>query len=92
MTRTTKGEETGVQEKRRKEEPTIGTSSNRSIPLPGLRAARQKQGYTQRGLAQRAGVGPSTVAELETGRRGAYPRTARRLADGLGTSVKDLAE
>jgi hypothetical protein len=32
----------------------------------------------------------SDVWELETGRRGAYPRTAKRLAKALETEVADL--
>ena len=63
---------------------------NRSVALPGLRAARRRSGLTQRGLARAAGVGKGTVSELETGRRGAYARTTRRLASALGTEVADL--
>lgn len=65
---------------------------NRSVPLPGLRDARRRSGLTQRGLAETASVGRGTVSELEAGRRGAYPRTMRRLADALGTEVADLTK
>jgi DNA-binding XRE family transcriptional regulator len=67
-------------------------SGNRSIPLPGLRGARRKRGMTQRELAVLAGVGHGTVSALETGRRNAYPRTIRRIANGLEISVEDLVE
>jgi DNA-binding XRE family transcriptional regulator len=63
---------------------------NRSVLLPGLRQARQRTGVTQRELARIAGVGKGTVLELEVGRRGAYPRTVRRLAKALETEVADL--
>jgi transcriptional regulator with XRE-family HTH domain len=63
---------------------------NRSVLLPGLRQARQRSGLTQRGLSELAGIGKGTVAELEAGRRGAYPRTVRRLSNALETEVADL--
>jgi DNA-binding XRE family transcriptional regulator len=63
---------------------------NRSVLLPGLRQARQRSGLTQRQLGTLAGVGKGTVLELEVGRRGAYPRTVRRLAKALETEVADL--
>jgi transcriptional regulator with XRE-family HTH domain len=63
---------------------------NRSVLLPGLRQARQRSGLTQRQLGELAGVGKGTVLELEVGRRGAYPRTVRRLAKALETEVANL--
>ena len=63
---------------------------NRSVLLPGLRQARQRSGLTQRELSKLAGVGKGTIWELEVGRRGAYPRTVRRLAKALETKVADL--
>lgn len=65
---------------------------SRSIPLPGLRAARRRSGLTQRELSRLAGVGKGTVLELEVGRRGAYPRTVRRLAEALETEISNLVE
>ena len=79
-------------EKEQRKEKAVRTS-NRSIPLPGLRAARQGRGLTQRELAKLAGVGPGTVNELETGRRGGcYPRSIRRLANALDTDIEMLTE
>jgi transcriptional regulator with XRE-family HTH domain len=66
------------------------SAHNRSVLLPGLRQTRQRSGLTQRELGELAGVGKGTVSELEAGRRGAYPRTIRRLAEALGTKVADL--
>ncbi len=63
---------------------------NRSVLLPGLRQARRRLGFTQRELGELAGVGKGTVSELEAGRRGAYPRTIRRLVEALGIKVADL--
>ena len=63
---------------------------NRSVLLPGLRQARQTSGLSQRELGTLAGVGKGTVLELEVGRRGAYPRTVRRLAKALETEVAGL--
>jgi DNA-binding XRE family transcriptional regulator len=64
----------------------------RSIPLPGLRAVRQRSGLTQRELSRRAGVGKGTVLELEVGRRGAYLRTVRRLAKALEPEISNLVK
>ena len=66
------------------------STSNRGIPLPGLRPARQRLGLTQRQLAARAGTGQQTICKLETLRRGAYPRTLQKLAAALGVTPADL--
>ena len=66
--------------------------SNRGIPLPGLRPARQRLGLTQRQLASRAGLGQGTVSKLERSERGAYPQTLRKLAVALGVTPADLVE
>jgi transcriptional regulator with XRE-family HTH domain len=63
---------------------------NRSVLMPGLRQARQRSGLTQRELGELAGVGKGTVSELEAGRRGAYSRTIRRIAEALGAKVAEL--
>jgi transcriptional regulator with XRE-family HTH domain len=64
--------------------------SGRSIPLPGLRAARQKAGLTQGELAELAGVARGSVHRLETLKRGGYPRTLRKLATALGVAPAQL--
>ena len=71
-------------------EENVAGDLRRSVPLPGLRQARQRSALTQRELGELAGVGKGTVFELEVGRRGAYPRTLRRLAEALETEVADL--
>jgi transcriptional regulator with XRE-family HTH domain len=68
------------------------SSHNRSVLLPGLRQARQRSGLTQRELSELAGVGKGTIWELETERRGSYPRTLRRLAKALQTEISNLVK
>ncbi len=72
----------------RKEEPERW--KHRSTPLPHIRKLRQTKGLTQRELAALAGVSPGTVYRLETGRRGAYPVTVRKLASALGVAPEAL--
>ena len=64
--------------------------SSRSTPLPGLAAHRRRRGLTQRQLGELAGVAHTTVQQLESLSRGAYPRTVRRLATALGVGPRDL--
>jgi DNA-binding XRE family transcriptional regulator len=71
-------------------EENVAGDLKRSVPLPGLRAARQRLALTQRELGELAGASKGTIWELEVGRRGAYPRTVRRLARALETEVADL--
>jgi transcriptional regulator with XRE-family HTH domain len=47
---------------------------------------------TQRELGELAGIGKGTIWELEVGRRGAYPRTVRRLAKALETEISTLVK
>ena len=68
------------------------SAHNRSVLLPGLRQARQRSGLTQRELSELAGVGKGTIWELETERRGSYPRTLRRLAKALQTEISNLVK
>lgn len=57
-----------------------------------LMKVRRSRGFSQRGLAERAGVSPSSIYELENRRRKANPSTLRKLADALGVEVVDLLE
>jgi transcriptional regulator with XRE-family HTH domain len=68
------------------------SSHNRSVLLPGLRQARQRSGLPQRELSELAGVSKGTIWELETERRGSYPRTLRRLAKALQTEISNLVK
>ncbi len=62
----------------------------RSTRLPGLAAQRQRRGLTQRQLGELAGVAHTTVQQLESLRRGAYPQTLRKLATALGVVPAEL--
>jgi len=56
-----------------------------------LKRFRESRGWSQRELAQRAGIPQPTVGYLETGRRsGLTVETARRIADALGVSIDRL--
>ena len=51
---------------------------------------RRYQGYTVTGLAQMAGVSPSTVSDLEQGKRRLTGGMARRLAGPLDLTPNEL--
>ena len=53
------------------------------MDLPRLRLIRQGAVMSQEELAERSGVARDTISKLETGRRGAYPSTIRKLAASL---------
>jgi transcriptional regulator with XRE-family HTH domain len=56
-----------------------------------VRRLRFEAGLTQNALAQRAGLHPSRVSRIENGRDNPRWGTVRRIADGLGVSLKELA-
>jgi DNA-binding XRE family transcriptional regulator len=66
------------------------TESSRSTPLAALAAHRRRRGLTQRQLGELAGVAHTTVQQLESLRRGAYPQSVRKLALALRVEPKDL--
>jgi transcriptional regulator with XRE-family HTH domain len=57
-----------------------------------LAKVRRSKGYSQRALAEAAGVSPSSVYEIEVGRRRPNPGTLRKIAGALGVEVVDLLE
>ena len=63
---------------------------SRSTPLPALAAHRRKKGLTQRQLGELAGVAHTTVQQVESLSRGAYPQTLRKLASALGVAPEEL--
>jgi transcriptional regulator with XRE-family HTH domain len=63
---------------------------SRSTPLAALAAHRRRRGLTQRQLGELAGVAHTTVQQLESLRRGAYPQTLQKLATALRVEPKDL--
>ncbi|CAN5785067.1 hypothetical protein BH18ACT11_BH18ACT11_15820 [soil metagenome] len=60
------------------------------MDLPRLRRVRQGAVMSQEELAERSGVARDTISKLETGRRGAYPSTIRKLAAGLAVRPQML--
>jgi transcriptional regulator with XRE-family HTH domain len=64
--------------------------TSRSTPLPALAAHRRRRGLTQRQLGELAGVAHTTVQQLESLKRGAYPQTLRKLALALRVEPKEL--
>lgn len=59
-------------------------------PVPGLKRERLLAGYTVRGLAEAAGVDPSTVNAVENGHRGVQGTTLTKLAETLGVETREL--
>jgi transcriptional regulator with XRE-family HTH domain len=63
---------------------------SRSTPLPGLGAHRRRRGLTQRQLGELSGVAHTSVQQLESLGRGAYPQTIQKLALALRVEPKEL--
>ena len=63
---------------------------SRSTPLPGLAVQRRRRGLTQRQLGELASVAHTTVQQLESLRRGAYPQTMQKLATALEVAPEEL--
>ena len=66
------------------------SAEGRSTPLPSLATHRRQRGLTQRQLGELADVAHTTVQQLESLSRGAYPQTLRKLAIALRVEPKDL--
>ncbi len=62
----------------------------RSTPLPALATHRRRRGLTQRQLGELSGVAHTTVQQLESLSRGAYPQTIQKLAIALGVEPETL--
>jgi transcriptional regulator with XRE-family HTH domain len=60
------------------------------MKLRGLRNLRRRAVMSQEDLAEKSGVARDTISKLETGQRGAYPSTIRKLADGLEVEPRML--
>ena len=64
--------------------------ATRGRTLPALREWRERRALAQRELAEAAGLTEATISRLETGRRGAFPSTVRKLAATLGVTPSEL--
>ena len=62
------------------------------VNVQRLRALRQQRVLTLRELEERSGVAYNTIWHLENGKRGAQPRTIRKLADALGVDPGELVK
>jgi transcriptional regulator with XRE-family HTH domain len=57
-----------------------------------IKALRQRRGMTQEELAEKAGIGRSYLARLETARQDPTLSTLEKLAKALGVKVAKLVE
>jgi len=71
---------------------TRNDASEVLIAVPTLRALRADRLLTIRDLAQQAGVAPSSIHLIETGRVTPRASTMRRLATALGVDPLAVAE
>lgn len=55
-----------------------------------IKVFRDYRGLTQRALAERVGINPVYLSQLETGRRQGGVATLRRIADALNVELDDL--
>ncbi len=62
------------------------------VNMQRLRALRQQKVLTLRELEERSGVAYNTIWHLENGKRGAQPRTIRKLANALGVDPGELVK
>lgn len=57
-----------------------------------VRALRQEAGIGEEALAERSGLPPALLAEIESGRANPTWGDMRRVAEALGTSLERLSE
>jgi transcriptional regulator with XRE-family HTH domain len=55
-----------------------------------LKELRERVSLSQMELSERSGVSRATIADLELGKRGAQPKTRRKLAEALGVEPWEL--
>ena len=55
-----------------------------------LRELRDRASFSQMELSERSRVSRATIADLELGKRGAQPKTRRKLAKALGVEPWEL--
>lgn len=57
-----------------------------------LRELRDRASLSQEELAEKAGVSRATIADLEAGKRTAWPKTRRKIAEALGVEPHELTD
>ena len=62
------------------------------VNVDRLKALRHQRVLTLRELEQRSGVAYNTIWHLENGKRGAQPRTLRKLASALDVEPEELVK
>ena len=55
-----------------------------------IRVWREHRGFSVKVLAERAGIAPAHLSQIETGKREGTVATVKKLADALGVTVDDL--
>ena len=55
-----------------------------------LKGLREDLAFSVRDLAQEADISTDTITALEKGRRKAWPRNVRKLAEALGVEPREL--
>ena len=68
----------------------LGFDDSPAATASGIKQARQAAGLTVRGLAAKVGVSPTTITEVEAGRKTPRADTLRRIADACGTTMDQL--
>ncbi|MGW6913752.1 helix-turn-helix domain-containing protein [Kitasatospora sp. NPDC054939] len=59
---------------------------------PNIRQRRERLGYGLRRFAAAVDVSAAHLSRIERGQRGAQPEVMRRIADGLGVDVTEIAD
>ncbi len=62
------------------------------VNVDRLKALRHQRVLTLRELERRSGVAYNTIWHLENGKRGAQPRTLRKLARALNVEPEELVK
>ena len=70
----------------------LDDAEQRSVFSENLRIRMERIGMTQADLAQKLGLGQSTVAEWYHGRKYPRPKSLQMIADALGVYMSDLRE
>lgn len=62
----------------------------RSMEKSEIKAARERAGYSVRAFSELAGCAPSTLQDIESGKKIPRADTLRKIADALGCTMDSL--